>query len=250
MTRCFGFIDETGVLHSSSNQRFFALGLLKCEDTSALYEEMRVLKNRAEAKLDLLRSKAGLPAKQGCFEFKFSSITTNSFEFYYDLISLYFKFPRLQFSCMVIDKNSPKIEIEKVFPNTWDAYISYSKLLIKNNVKKSDQICILADFLGKPKISNKYYEPEIKSLPGVFNATVLESHASLFIQMVDVLLGCVSLDFRRAREKDQRIDVFKAKVCDFLKLKLEEPLLAKSFTKNKPNYFSIWEFLPKKNASH
>src|SRR4030042_1888409 len=160
MANYFGFIDETGVLHNDPDQRFFAIGLLKCEDTSALYEELRTLKNRVESKLDLERQTKGLPIKKGCFEFKFSSITRGSHEFYYELINLYFKFAKLQFCSLIIDKANPGVKIEEVFPDTWEAYIGYSKMLIKNNMKPDDKICIVADFLGKPKTRNKYYEPE------------------------------------------------------------------------------------------
>lgn len=245
MSNYFGFIDETGVLHNDPDQRFFAIGLLKCEDTSALYEELRMLKNRAESKLDLERQTKGLPAKKGCFEFKFSSITRGSHEFYYDLIGLYFKFTKLQFCSLVIDKANPGVKIEEVFPDTWEAYIGYSKTLIKNNMKPDDKICVVADFLGKPKTSNKYYEPEIRTLPTVYNATVLESHASLFIQLVDVMIGCIVLDFKRNRQAERKADIFKGKVCDFLKGKLELQSLAGNFTKHQPNYFSVWEFNPK-----
>ena len=245
MNNYFGFIDETGVLHNDPDQRFFAIGLLKCEDTSALYEELRMLKNRAESKLDLEKQAKGLPVKKGCFEFKFSSITRGSHEFYYDLIGLYFKFTKLQFCSLVIDKANPGVNIEEVFPDTWEAYIGYSKMLIKNNMKPDDKICVVADFLGKPKTSNKYYEPEIRTLPTVYNATVLESHASLFIQLVDVMIGCIVLDFKRNRQPDRKADIFKGKVCDFLKGKLELQSLAGNLTKHQPNYFSVWEFNPK-----
>ena len=245
MANYFGFIDETGVLHNDPDQRFFAIGLLKCDDTSALYEEFRMLKNRAESKLDLERQTKGLPVKKGCFEFKFSSITRGSHEFYYDLINLYFKFTKLQFCSLVIDKTNPGVKIEEVFPDTWEAYIGYSKMLIKNNMKPDDRICVVADFLGKPKTSTKYYEPEIRSLSTVYNATVLESHASLFIQLVDVIIGCIVLDFKRARQPERKADVFKGKVCDFLKGKLGLQTLAGNFTKHEPNYFSVWEFNPK-----
>lgn len=245
MANYFGFIDETGVLHNDPDQRFFAIGLLKCEDTSALYEELWTLKNRAESKLDLERQIKGLPVRKGCFEFKFSSITRGSHEFYYELINLYFKFAKLQFCSLVIDKVNPEVKIEEVFPDTWEAYIGYSKMLIKNNMKANDEICVVADFLGKPKTSNEYYEPEIRSLPDVYNATVLESHASLFIQLVDVMIGCIVLDFKRNRQPNRKADIFKSKICDFLKGKLGIQSLADNFTKNQPNYFSVWEFSPK-----
>jgi len=246
MTNYFGFIDETGVLHNDHDQRFFAIGLLKCEDTSALYEQLRILKNKVESKLDLERRSKGLSPKHGAFEFKFSSITKSSHEFYYDLINLYLKFSQLQFCSLVIDKNNPTVTINEIFPDTWTAYIGYSKMLIKNNVSEKDRICIIADFLGKPKTSNKYYEPEIKALPSVYNATVLESHASLFIQVVDVIIGCIVLDFKRKRQPEKRFDHFKSKVCDFLKEKLGVESFARNFTLHKPNYFSVWEFSPKK----
>lgn len=172
-------------------------------------------------------------------------LTRGSHEFYYELINLYFKFTKLQFCSLVIDKANPGVRIEEIFPNTWDAYIGYSKMLIKNNVNSQDRICVIADFLGKPKTSNKYYEPEIKTLPMVYNATVLESHASLFIQLVDVMVGCVVLDFRRDREQ-KKFDIFKLKVCDFPKGKLKVESLVKNFTKHDPNYFSVWEFKPTK----
>lgn len=244
MANYFGFIDETGVLHNDPDQRFFAIGLLKCDDTSALYEELRTLKNRAESKLDLERQAKGLPVKKGCFEFKFSSITRGSHEFYYELINLYFKFAKIQFCSLVIDKANPGVKIEEVFPDTWEAYIGYSKILLKNNMKADDKICVIADFLGKPKTSNKYYEPEIRVLPNVYNATVLESHASLFIQLVDVMVGCVVLDFKRTRQPDRKYDTVRGKVCDFLKGKLGVKTLADSFTEHQPNYFSVGEFKP------
>src|SRR4030043_1690318 len=245
MNNYFGFIDETGVLHNDPDQRFFAIGLLKCEDTSALYEELRTLKNRAESKLDLERQTKGLSAKKGSFEFKFSSITRSSHEFYYELINLYFKFTELQFCSLIIDKANPGVKIEEVFPDTWEAYIGYSKMLIKNNMKPDDKICIVADFLGKPKTSNKYYEPEIRTLSTVYNTTVLESHASLFIQLVDVMIGCIVLDFKRGRQPERKADKIGRAACDFLKGKLELQSLAVNFTKHQPNYFSVWEFNPK-----
>ena len=118
-------------------------------------------------------------------------------------------------------------------------------MLIKNNMKPNDKICVVADFLGKPKTSNKYYEPEIRTLPTVYNATLLESHASLFIQLVDVMIGCIVLDFKRGRQPERKVDIFKGKVCDFLKSKLGVESLAGNFTKHQPNYFSVWEFTPK-----
>ena len=114
-------------------------------------------------------------------------------------------------------------------------------MLIKNNVRDNDRICIIADFLGKPKSSNKFYRPEIKTSPVVYNATMLESHASLFIQLVDVIIGCIVYDFKKKRETFKKYDVFKLKVCNFLKEKLGIETLAESLSLHKPNDFCVRE---------
>lgn len=208
MKNYFGFIDETGVLSHDPEQRFFAIGLLKCEDTSALYEQMHILKTKAEAKLD----------KANFFEFKFASITKGSSDYYLALIDEFFKFPQTGFSCIVIDKN---IVTLNEFSSTWDAYIEYSKKLIAmSDLKADEKICIIADFMGKPKSSNKFYESQIRLLPHVYNATVLESHASLYIQLVDVLVGCVVFDFKRERQPERNFDAIKSTVGNYLRKKL------------------------------
>jgi len=245
MTNYFGFIDETGVLQGTSGQRFFALGLLKCEDTSKIYESLQMLKNRAEAHLNVVKKIHRSATRMKPFEFKFSSMTRESQKFYLEMIDLFLTYPKNKFCCFVIDKVNPKINIDEVFPNAWDAYISYSKLLIKKNVNRDEQICIIADFLGKPKSSPKYYELEIKQLPGIYNATFLESHSSLFVQLVDILVGSVVFDFRRTRQPENPHDFFKGQVCDHLKKSLNIDTLAKNITKSSDPYFSVWEFEPK-----
>ncbi len=239
MRSYFGFIDETGVLHNVPEQRFFALGLLKCEDTSGLYQELQTLKNRVESRTNQERRSKGLAPIKGGFEFKFADITDSFKKHYCDLIDLYFKFSDLQFSCLVIDKINP--DVKNIFPDTWEAYINYSKMLINKNINGDDKVCIIADFLGKPKVSNKFFEPEIRKVKSVYNAVFLESHSSLFIQMVDVLVGCVVFDFRRNRQANVKHDIVKGAVTDFLKGKLGVKDLANSLEIQRPNYFGVWE---------
>lgn len=241
MKKYFGFIDETGVLHNSINQRFFALGLLKCESTSILYEQLCGLKNRIESKLALVKQQQGLQTSEK-FEFKFNQITKTSHTFYFELIESFFKFKEISFCAFVLDKDNPKIRVDHFFKTTWDAYISFSKLLIEKNIKNDEEICLVADYLGKPKVSPLYYDSELKRVKQVFNAAMIESHASLYIQLVDVLIGSVVYDFRRNRQPGNH-DYYKSKVSEFLKQKLGTSNLAGNVTFNSPNYFSIWEFM-------
>lgn len=245
MANYLGFIDETGVLNFDASQRFFALGLLMVEDASALNDQLRRVKNRAVSKLDLLRNQKGLPKREKDFEFKFSSITKSVADYYYELVDLYFKFANFKFCSLVIDKQNPKLKIEEYFPDTWSAYISFSKLLIRNNVGRDDKICVIADYLGKPVASEKFYENEVNQLGIVYNSCMMESHASLIIQVVDVLLGCVVFDFWKVRIPGSRKDALKESLVSLVRKKLGKEHLAQNFTTKEPNYFSIWEFNPK-----
>ena len=244
MVNHFGFIDETGVLTPSADQRFFALGLLKIEDTSKLYAQIFLLKNRAYSRMIQVKKSKGEPLPKHLFEFKFSAMTKTMLPFYIELINLYFRYPALSFCCLLFDKMNPNLDIPKYFPNVWEAYISYSKMLIQHNVKKEDRICIIADYLGKPNDSTKYFETEVKRMDTVYNACMIESHASLYIELVDVLLGAVTFDYKIFREKKSSIDQVKQTVCIHLRQKLNRQDLMGNFTSNKPNYFSVWEFKP------
>jgi len=63
---------------------------------------------------------------------------------------------------------------------------------------------------------------------------------SFMFENLDVYKKAVSF-----AEEIGQADIFKGKVCDFLKGKLELQSLAGNFTRHQPNYFSVWEFNPK-----
>lgn len=248
MKKYFGFIDETGVLSNDPSQRFFALGILLTENVATLNTQLRKIKDQCVSKLDLIRQQKSLSRSEKSFEFKFKNVTKSVVPHYYDLIDLYFKFTGLKFCCLVFDKKNPNFKINELFPDTWSAYISYSKMLIRNNVTPPDEVCIIADYLGKPLTSEKYYENEINQLNIVYNSCMMESHSSLIVQLVDVLLGCVVLDFWKLKEPNIKRDEVKAGVAERLRNKLERKSLAQNFTVSEPNYFSVWEFNPKNGS--
>lgn len=233
--RLFGFIDETGILHDEQ-QRLFALGLLKIEHTCPIYQRFWNLKNLAQNRVK---------SEKGAFEFKFSSITQSNYRYYNKLIDIYFSFTDLEFCCLVFDKKNDKIQISKYFATTWQAYIFYSKILIENNIRQNENICVIADYLQKPRKSKLFYSQEVKKLPGVYNACMLESHASLFIQIVDVILGCVIRDYYRSLYPQKYVDQYKNKVSAYFKKKIKKTEMVGGFTVSEPNYFNVWEFTPK-----
>lgn len=191
-----------------------------------------------------------LPNLKKPFEFKFNKINKSNYKFYYELIENYFLFPDNYFCIFIIDKMEKEFNFSEYFVSSWDAYIGYSKLIVKKNLKEKDNICLLADYHQKPVFSNKYYESEIKhcNTSQIYNVCMLESHASLFIQMVDVLIGSVAFDFKNSTCVNKKPNKLKKSIVDFVKKKLKVKTLSESFTKYDPNYFSVWKFIPNKNA--
>lgn len=142
----FVFIDESGVLTKDVNQPFFGIGILEIHDTSRLLECLKDIR-----------------AKLKGTEFKFSGITTTDYNNYVSLIDSYFRFPDCYYCAFVLDKFNPDIDVDRYFSNAWDAYVGYSKLLIKRNLG-DDSCCIIADYLDRPKHASNYYEESIRSI--------------------------------------------------------------------------------------
>lgn len=259
MSNLFGFIDESGLLTSDPKQRFFALGLLLIDDCSVFYDQisknyLQIVskiedkkKNQfrdfvAKKEKDVNQIKNLLNTKR--FEYKFNRIDQSNVTDYLNVVDQYFSFTHTKFCALVIDTASPYFNFKKYFNNSWEAYIGYSKMLIKNNCNHESKICIIADFLQKPLSSNKYFEVEINKLLNIYNSCRMESDASLFIQIVDLLLGSVVYDFKLknkiiGREKP---NFPKIKVVRKIRSYLKTETLALKKTWHIPSYFSIWPF--------
>lgn len=261
----FAFIDESG---NSTQERFFGLGLLLVDDEIGLfYDAMKEFYDRAYMKakngkterikmlqeqkdIDQLTQIAGSSKR---FELKFKYVNFTNNLIYKDLIEKYFKFPNLRFCSLIMDRQSP--EFLKGF-DPWDAYINRAAMLLANNMKNISpcEICVLADDLSKPSRVKKPFELSLKDSihyrltkagksDAIFGVARLESHASLLLQIVDILLGCVMYDFKKelgliSETLSERQEMVVEKTREILGLKS----LAINHTVNKPNYFSIWKY--------
>lgn len=240
MKKLFGFMDETGVLSNDPQQRFFALGLLKLENTSLLFEEIQKLKNRHK--------------KKKGFEFKFTDIQKDShLPIHKELIDLCFTNPEFYFECIILDK---QLYTNGTALSTWDMQLAFAKRHIQSAVKKEERIAIIADYLSKPNASPKYFETEMKSTPKVFNACMIESHSSAFVQVVDIFIGCIVHSYKIAHGITTDLNHPKAKLVKYIEDKLDAALnahnqssgrfkrhkkLSCAFTIFEPFYFSVYE---------
>ena len=82
------------------------------------------------------------------------------------------------------------------------------KLATRPRSASSAWVCVLADDLTRPKNRTKTFEQSLKDAvenqlakkglnSSLFGVARLESHSSLMLQIVDVLLGCVMYDFKK-----------------------------------------------------
>lgn len=240
MKQLFGFIDETGVLSNDPQQRFFALGLLKLENTSHFFEQIKRLKDKYN--------------KPKGFEFKFTGIKKDShLQIHKELIDICFSDSEFSFACIVIDKqhhthNTPS--------STWEMQLDLAKKHIKSNVKSGEKIAIIADYLSKPNSSNKYFEDELQKLNKVFNVCMIESDSSVFVQVVDILVGCIVYSFKIEHKLQSSVSTPKGKLVTYIEDRLIEAFntyknssgnskrdkkLSSGFTIFEPFYFNVYE---------
>jgi hypothetical protein len=257
MKNYFAFIDEAG---NSSQERFFGLGLLLVGDeVGNLYDSMKTFYDRVWERskfIKLNRIKAfqesneigqiaQIAGSSIKFELKFKLINHTNNLIYKELISNYFRYPDVKFAAIIVDRERIKVE-------PWLTYIEKASHLLADMIKRTSpcQVCILADDLSKPRNTNKTFEQSLKDgiyaklecYEGdpIFSVIRLESHASLMLQIVDVLLGAVMYDYKK---KFNLISPKLAQRQDVVNENLKSILRATSLTGTQifyfPNYFAI-----------
>lgn len=271
MSNYFAFIDESGNLAS---ERYFGIGMLLVEDAGSLYDAIRPSYDKARDVAKAQKEKtvsgylqsgkyedlAAITKASHGFELKFKYVNFTNNAIYTELLRKYFTFPACRFSAIVIDRQDSDFKPQEIFANPWSMYLSYSALLLASNMNNLDacDVCVLADDLSKPKsiaptFENALYSKITQKLKqdgyvrGIFNVTRLESHASLMLQLVDILLGAVLYDFKKSgglisEKLEQRQEV----VVNVPREILGRRTLADHFTVNRPSYFNVWKMKWKK----
>lgn len=180
----FGFLDESGLLHTPKTDRVFALALLKLQHPSVLHRQIIKYKQ-----------------KHLFFqEFKFSNLTNKNFSLYRGLIDLFFGVPNSYFHILVFDKN--KVDIKRYHNNNqFKAYNAFVARLIADCLDSGEYISMIADDVTTPKDDN--FEREIRykvkrrlRRNALFGIVRAESHSFSELQITDLLLGIVAYAFK------------------------------------------------------
>lgn len=232
----FGYLDETGLLHSPSTDKVFGLGLTICHNPKKLHRDIINFRNK----------------RKYYREFKSTDIRNENLPIYKGLVDIFFGSQHVSFSGLLFDKK--QLDLNKYFKGDYErAYGVYVAKLIADALeaessKGSNYIVVLADDVSTSKDDRfeKVVKEKVKMRlrrNAVFGVARLESHAITEIQMTDVLLGIVAYAFKvkfgMVKGKGAKLEMVK-----YLQKKLDVEKLSQSQTiKKRGNLrFSVEEF--------
>ena len=200
----FCFLDETGLLNKKED-RFFALGMIKCHYPHNLYLKIKTLKDKVHF----------------YDEIKWNKVGRKNYSVMQRLIKLFIEARGFYFDCVILDKKN--MDFEKYFQNNfWRAYESFTKLLIKGNIGKNEQVCVLADYYPSPKETN--FEINIQSKinkefkrQAIVGVCRIDSRGSEMLQMTDLIMGAVIYEFKIKEKLIDKPSKYKQNLLKYLK---------------------------------
>lgn len=239
MEVCPAFVDETGVLSgSSTNQPIFGVGALIVPDTRIITDSLYRLHfnfvqsraaKRKEYRRELQRRGTSLALDEvdrlmwstRHHEYKFTEITLVNVQQYVDLVNLYFSFSNLEFHCSIWDRRVPDAGLRRWGNDEWAAYTHFARELLTRSLTRD--VFAIVDLQGEPDKSNTHLEDELCSVPFVKGCLRATSDMSIFLQLADVLLGCVQFDIKSRMglyDPESNRGMAKAQLANFVKNKL------------------------------
>ncbi len=181
-------------------------------------------------------------------EYKFSAVTSHNLQGYLDLLNVFFSFQGTAFHALLVDRTNTSFGLAQWGNDPWLAYCTLAKELLSRRLDRD--AFVIADLQGKPNESGDHLEEILCSIPRVAGCLRATSDMAIFLQLVDVLVGCLQFDMRdqlglydptslRAKAKRDLVRFVKSK----LGLALDEPFLRGSSPYRgwrRPYAFSVW----------
>ena len=212
MEVCPAFIDETGVLSGSPRRQpvygVAALVVPETKDiTDTLYRRhFNFVSDRATERRNIrqaIRQRGQMPTLKEIdvlmhstshHEYKFTEASRFNIQQYIDLLNIYFTFPELQFHAMVWDRRAPDYSLARWNEDVWSAYAHLTRDLIGRRFERD--VFAIVDLQGKPSSSSVFLEDILCTLPQVKGCLRATSDMSVYLQIVDILLGCIQFDWK------------------------------------------------------
>jgi len=177
----FGYLDETGLLHTPPTDRFFGLGLVIVQNPRKLHRNIIRLKDQSNFHK----------------EFKFSGVKQANLNTYKKLVDIIFDTQGLRFNSCIVDKTA------RATKNYVSSYNGYAGYLIANSIDQTDDqvseyITVLADDVSTNSLDDRFEAMvrdrvrKVTRRGALFGICRLESHAVSELQVADVLIGTVA----------------------------------------------------------
>ena len=239
MDVCPAFIDETGILSGPPQQQpVYGIGVLVIPDTKAITDSLyrlhfnfsadrmaqrQQLRREIQSRVEpaTLREIDRLMHSTRHHEYKFTEVTRFNLQQYIDLLNLYFSFPQPAFHAMLLDRLDPAYSLSQWNGDVWSAYAHLTRDLLERSV--AQDVFAIVDLQGKPDESPVYLEDFLCAAPKVKGCLRATSDMSVYLQLVDVLLGCVQFDWKDANgfySRESRRATEKRELVNFVKSRL------------------------------
>src|SRR3989338_4971364 len=184
----FCFLDETGLIHSERD-KYFALGILKCDNPQNLYNEIRKVRSRYRYNEEM----------------KWANLDRRiRFDIAMEFFNIFLK-SEAKFNCIILDKD--EMDFEKYYNNDlYKVYRNFTVTLLKLIIGKDPQevLIVLADDYFTPdgtdlevttkKFINNHYEKFVVS-----GMCQINSKSSDMLQLTDLILGSILYDLKKQK---------------------------------------------------
>lgn len=253
MEVCPAFIDETGILgDSAKKQPTYGVGVLVVPEPPSVTDQFyrlhfNFLSDRATARKDLIKDIRAralsltmdefnlLQRDTRHHEYKFSEVTKGNVDQYIALLRLYFTHPGFEFHGLLADRHDPRFNLGVWEGDLWRAYLDFVAELVRRRVVRD--VFAIVDLQGAPVAAHEELEDRLCGLPHLKGCLRASSETSVFLQMVDVLLGCLQFDWNDAHGRygdGSGRAAAKRRVSQFVKARLGIPLDEPVLTKERP----------------
>ena len=212
MEVCPVFIDETGVLSGTvREQPIYGIGALVVPGTREITDQFyrlhfnfvsasRTERNRIRKEMQVRGERLTLTEVDRMMwstrhhEYKFSEVTRSNVQQYIDLLRLYFSFDGLEFHSLLVNRLADGFSLEEWDHDDWKAYTDFTRQLLDKSLTRD--VFAVVDLQGKPSNSPDYIEDILCSVESVKGCLRATSDMSIYLQLVDVLVGCVQFDWK------------------------------------------------------
>ena len=181
-------------------------------------------------------------------ECKFSEITGHNLQHYIDLLNLYFSLGCLEFHALLVDRTEPGYNLSRWNNDSWRAYVEMGRELLERRLRRP--VFAIVDLQGQPTGSTITVEEQFCLVQQVKGCVRASSETQVFLQLVDVLLGCVQFDWKDGHgfysPSSKRAEA-KRELVRFLRTRLAvppgQPIISRHqevWETSTPSAFTVW----------